>query len=125
MNTGSPRCPGRFVWVCGICRYRSNRRCCNCLVVHFRNGELAGENAPGPVVFGPTGWPSADPLCPYAVPARTAAIATASNVFIVFILSSNFVELKGSNIQPQARPDVAEFGLAFAIVWALFRQTSI
>src|SRR5437762_4899843 len=43
----------------------------------------------------------------------------------MFILGSNLVLLKGSNIQPQAGSDVAEFRLAFAIVSALFRPTTI
>jgi hypothetical protein len=54
-----------------------------------------------------------------------APIATANNVFIVFILLSILFALKGSNIQPRAWPDVAEFRLAFAIVPVLFRPTTI
>jgi hypothetical protein len=43
---------------------------------------------------------------------------------MVFILDSFLGLQKGSNIEPQARPDVAEDLLAFPIHLALFRQTS-
>src|SRR4030095_1942893 len=55
---------------------------------------------------------------------KLTASATAKYVFIVFILDSSFLVRKCSNIQPQARPDVAQFRLAFGIVSALFPSNS-
>src|ERR1700736_1854259 len=52
---------------------------------------------------------------------KTAASATASNVFMFFILGSFLGTQKGSNIQPRAASDVAQDLLAFAIHLALFR----